>query len=157
MLNDSTINATVGAGSTGAVAIANPNGSATVGGFVYIQSALPPLVLTSFSPDSAGPGSTITITGHYLSDASVISFGGTLVQSIRVFSDSVLYVTLGQGATGTLVVSSANGLGLAARFYLYLHRLPTPTVTITGFSPTTGTSRDTVSIRRHEANRRQIG
>ena len=145
VLNDSTINATVGAGSTGAVAITNRNGSATVGGFVYLHTALPPLVLTSFSPDSAGPGSTITITGHYLSDASVISFGGTLVQSIRVFSDSVLYVTLGQGATGTLVVSGANGLDSLPGF-TYIAPPPSPTVTITGFSPATGTTGTTVSI-----------
>ena len=152
ILNDSTISAAVGVGSTGAITIINPIGSDTLGGFFFIYTAIPPIALTSFSPDSAGPGATVTITGQNLSGITAISFGGTPVQSFRIFSDSVVYVTVGEGSTGTLVVSGNNGTDSLPGFYYIAPPPPPPAVHITGFTPTTGTTGTTVSIQGSNLN-----
>ena len=109
VLSDSTISAVVGVGSTGSVAITTPTDTASIGGFHYIYTPLPPVQLTAFSPDSAGPGATIAITGQNLSGITSISFGGTPVYLFNVISDSLIYAVLGQGSTGTLVVNGNNG------------------------------------------------
>ena len=145
VLNDSTITATVGVGSSGNLTVTNGIGTASVGGFIYIYTSLPPVVLSSFSPDSAGPGTNITITGHYLSGITGVTFGGTPAQSFRIFNDSVVYATVGAGSTGSVAVSGNNGSASMTGFY-YIAPPPPPTIVLTGFSPASGTSGTTVSI-----------
>jgi hypothetical protein len=151
ILNDSTITATVGVGSSGAVSITNPIGSDTLGGFFFIYTAIPPVVLTAFSPDSAGQGATVTITGQNLSGITAVTFGGTPAQSFRIYSDSVVYVTVGAGSTGTLAVSGNNGTDSLPGFY-YIAPPPPTVVGITSFTPTTGTTGTTVSIMGSNLN-----
>jgi hypothetical protein len=103
-------------------------------------------VLTSFSPDSATEGATVTITGQNLAGINAISFGGTPAQSFRIYSDSIVYVTVGPGSTGTLVVSGNNGTDSLQGFYYIAPPPPPPIVNITAFTPTTGTAGTTVSI-----------
>ncbi len=147
VLNDSTITATVGVGSSGIITVTNPIGIATsTRNFFFIYNSIPPVVLTSFSPDSAGPGATVTITGQNLSGITAVSFGGTPAQSYRIYSDSVVYVTVGPGSTGSLVVTGNNGTDSLAGFF-YIAPPPPSVVIITSFSPTTGTNGTTVSIR----------
>jgi hypothetical protein len=146
VLNDSTITATVGVGSSGAITVTNPLGSAAVGSFVFIYTTLPPLVLTSFSPDSAGPGGIVTLTGQNLAGITAISFGGTPAQSFRIYSDSVVYITVGAGSTGTLVANGNNGTDSLPGFYYIAPPPPPPVISITGFTPATGTTGTTVSI-----------
>jgi hypothetical protein len=152
ILNDSTVTATVGVGSSGAITVTNPIGSDTLGGFFFIYTAIPPVVLTSFSPDSAGQGATVTLTGQNLSGITAVSFGGTPAQSFRIFSDSVVYVTVGEGSTGTLVVSGNNGTDSLPGFYYIAPPPPPPAVNITGFTPNTGTTGTTVSIQGSNLN-----
>jgi hypothetical protein len=148
VLNDSTINATVGVGSSGTITVTSPIGVATsTGNFVFIYTSIPPVVLTSFSPDSAGQGAIVTITGRNLSGISAVTFGGTPAQSFRIYSDSVVYVTVGPGSTGSVVVSGNNGTDSLPGFYYIAAPPPPPVVNITGFSPSTGTTGTTVSIR----------
>jgi hypothetical protein len=152
ILNDSTITAAVGVGSSGAITVTNPIGTDTLSGFFFIYTVIPPVVLTSFSPDSAGPGATVTITGQYLSGITAVTFGGTPAQSFRIFSDSVVYVTVGAGSTGTLAVSGNNGTDSLPGFYYIAPPPPPPVVSITGFTPTTGTTGTTVSIQGSNLN-----
>jgi hypothetical protein len=147
ILNDSTVAATVGVGASGPITITAPGGVATsTTNFFYIITTLPPVVLTSFSPDSAGQGATVTVTGLHLSGVTSISFGGTPAQSFRIFSDSVIYVTVGPGSTGNLFVSGNNGTDSLPGFYYIAPPPPPPMVTITSFSPMTGATGTTVSI-----------
>jgi hypothetical protein len=153
VLNDSTIAAVVGVGSSGAVTVSGPTGSGSLAGFLYIYTPIPPVELFSFLPDSAGPGATVTITGANLSGINAISLGGTPVQSFRIFSDSVIYVTVGAGSTGNLVVSGNNGADSLTGF-VYIQPPPPPPppppipiVNITGFSPASGSTGTTISIR----------
>ena len=148
VMNDSTIFATVGAGSTGTVTVTSPSGVATSSGnFVFIYTAQPPVSLTSFSPDSATQGATVTITGQNMSGITSISFGGTPAQSFRIFSNNVVYATVGAGSTGTVSVSGNNGSDSLPGFYYIPPPPPPPVIDITSFSPTTGTTGTTVSIR----------
>jgi FG-GAP-like repeat/IPT/TIG domain/FG-GAP repeat len=146
VLNDSTITATVGVGSSGAITVTNPLGTDTASGFFFIYTPIPPVVLTSFSPDSATEGATVTITGQYLAGITAISFGGTPAQSFRIYSDSIVYVTVGPGSTGTLVVSGNNGTDSLQGFF-YIAPPPPPVLSITSFSPTTGSTGTAVSIK----------
>ena len=141
--NDSTITATVGAGTTGAITVSGPQGSVTAGGFVYLVAAPPPIILLSFTPDSAGPGANITITGHNLSGITAVNFGGTPAQSFRIASDSVIYATVGGGSTGAIEVSASNGSDSLSGFTFLP---PPPSIAITGFTPSTGTTGTTVSV-----------
>jgi len=153
VLNDSTITATVGVGSSGTITVTNPIGTATsTARFFFIYTSIPPVVLTSFSPDSAGQGATVTITGQNLSGITAISFGGTPAQSFRIYSDSVVYVTVGPGSTGSLVVSGNNGTESLPGFYYIAPPPPPPVISITSFSPTTGTTGTTVSIQGTNLN-----
>jgi len=147
VLNDSTVTATVGFGASGPITITAPGGVASsTTNFVYIVTTLPPLVLTSFSPDSAGQGATVTLTGQHLSQITAISFGGTPAQSFRIYSDSVVYITVGAGSTGNLYVSANNGTDSLTGFTYIAPPPPPPVVTITSFSPMTGTTGTTISI-----------
>ena len=150
VLNDSTIAAVVGVGSSGAVTVTGPTGSGSLAGFLYIYTPIPPVELINFLPDSAGPGATVTITGEHLSGISYISFGGTPAQSFRIFSDTIIYVTVGAGSTGNLVVSGNNGTDSLTGF-VYIQPAPppppTPIVNVTSFSPASGSTGTTVSIR----------
>lgn len=150
VLNDSTIAAVVGVGSSGVVAVTSPMGTGILPGFLYIYTPIPTVVLTGFLPDSAGPGATLTITGKNLSGINAISLGGTPVQSFRIFSDSVIYVTVGEGSTGDLVVSGNNGADMLPGF-VYIQPAPPPppplVVNITSFSPASGSTGTTVSIK----------
>jgi hypothetical protein len=94
----------------------------------------------------------VTITGQYLSGITAITFGGTPAQSFRIFSDSVVYVTVGAGSTGTLAVSGNNGTDYLPGFYYIAPPPPPPVVSITGFTPTTGTTGTTVSIQGSNLN-----
>ena len=146
--NDSTIFALVGAGSSGAVAVSTPVGDTSLAGFIYLNTQIPPVELTGFLPDTATQGATITISGENLSGVTSISLGGTPVQSFRIFSDSVIYVTVGAGSTGTLVVSGNNGTDSLTGF-VYIQPAPPPPVqivNITGFSPASGSTGTTITI-----------
>jgi TM2 domain-containing membrane protein YozV len=149
VLSDSTISAVVGVGSTGNIAITTPTDTASIGGFSYIYTPLPPVQLTAFSPDSAGPGATITITGQNLSGITTISFGGTPVYLFNVISDSLIYAVLGQGSTGTLVVNGNNGEDSLTGFIYIPPPPPPPGVALTSFLPGSGTTGTTITITGH--------
>jgi hypothetical protein len=152
VVNDSTITATVGVGSSGAITVTNPLGTNSDSNFTFLYTTIPPVVLTSFSPDSATEGATVTITGQNLSGITTISFGGTPAQSFRIFSDSLVYVTVGAGSTGTLVVNGNNGTASLQGFFYIAPPPPPAVVSIIGFSPRTGTTGTTVSITGSNLN-----
>jgi hypothetical protein len=149
VLTDSTISAVVGVGSTGSVAITTPTDTASIGGFHYIYTPLPPVQLTAFSPDSAGPGATIAITGQNLSGITSISFGGTPVYIFNVMSDSLIYAVLGQGSSGTMVVNGNNGEDSLTGFIYIPPPPPAPGIALTGFLPGSGTTGTTITITGH--------
>jgi hypothetical protein len=106
-----TIVATVGYGSTGAVTVFSPGGSASVPGFVHKGP-----VVTSFSPVHAGVGETVVIKGSNFSNATTVSFGGVPATSFTVNSSTQISAVVGEGRSGNVTVTTQLGKGSLAGF-----------------------------------------
>jgi len=149
VLSDSMISAVVGVGATGTVSVATATGEVSGGNFNYIYTPLPPVQLTAFTPDSAGRGTTIAITGQNLSGITSISFGGTPAYLFNVISDSLIFAVVGQGSTGSLVVNGNNGEDSLTGFIYIPPPPPPPGIALTGFLPGSGTTGTTITITGH--------
>ena len=126
VVSATTIIATVGSGSTGAVSLTTPDGTASLDGFTYI----PPPTITSFSPTIAATGALITITGTNFEATSAITLGGTPVTSFTVVSSTSIVAIVGSGSTGALSLTTPGGTASLNGFTF----IPAPT--ITSFAPT---------------------
>jgi len=105
VVDSATILAVVGAGASGSVAVTQPSGTSSIAGFTY----LPGPVITSFTPAGAGIFTTVLITGHNLSTAGAVSFGGTPAVSFNVLSDTSITAVVGNGASGSVAVTTVAG------------------------------------------------
>jgi IPT/TIG domain/Secretion system C-terminal sorting domain len=103
VLSDSLITAVVGSGASGSVMIQATHGNGSLPGFTYIQSA-GDMVITSFSPDSAGTGQTVTIHGSHFTGVDTATFGGYGVYSLTVVSDTLITAVVGIGGSGSVTV-----------------------------------------------------
>jgi hypothetical protein len=139
VVSATSINATVGAGASGSVSVTTASGTGTLAGFTY----LPPPTITSFSPTSAGTGQTVTITGTNFTGATAVSFGGTAVTTFTVVSATSITAVVGAGATGSVSVTTSNGIASRAGFTFIA---ATPAPTITSFTPTSGKTGQVVNI-----------
>lgn len=97
VVNATTITAIVGAGSSGSVAVTNPNGSASLAGFRY---AVPP-VITSFNPVSGAIGSQVVISGTDFDPvaANNIVYFGAVRATVVSGTITSLTVTVPAGAS----------------------------------------------------------
>lgn len=72
------------------------------------QKAAP--TIASFTPDKAGNGTTVTITGTNFTGTTVVSFGGTAAKSFAVnTAGTEIKAVVGTGASGTIRVTTAGG------------------------------------------------
>ena len=130
--------ARVGNGTSGTITVQTPGGRATATNFVFIPA---PPVITSFSPDSAASGRTITLRGRDFSGVTAVRFiaNGTTVaaQSYSISNDSTMTArvpALGTSRiTASVTVQSPNGTGSREG----LQFVPAPT--ISGFTPSSAT------------------
>ncbi|MBL7693597.1 MAG: VCBS repeat-containing protein [Ferruginibacter sp.] len=72
--------------------------------------------ITSFTPTSAWAGNIIAIRGTNLGDATAVSFGGIASVSLQIYSDTLLYASVGAGATGNVSVTTLSGSASAPGF-----------------------------------------
>ena len=100
----------------------------------------PPVVVSSFTPTSAGTGTVVTITGQNFSSATSVSFGGVPASGFTVISPTSINATVGAGASGTVRVITPLGQGTKGGFTY----IPQPT--ISSFSPTSATAGTIVII-----------
>lgn len=135
VVSPTTITAKVGAGKSGEVYVASPNGFAAMAGFNY----LPPPTIASFAPTSAIKGKTITINGTNFVNVTSVTFGGTPALSYAVVSPTKIEAVVGVGESGNVVVTSLGGTTTFAGFNM----LPT----IESFTPTSGTNGEIVLIK----------
>lgn len=123
--------------------VSNLNDGGMTGNYV---SVIQPVINTkapvigSVSPDSATSGFTVTITGHTLSGASAVSFGGIPAASFTTLSDTVITATLGNGSSGNIGVTTSLGTGTLSGFH-FIHA-----PSITSFTPMAAGRGDTVII-----------
>ena len=97
-------------------------------------------VITSFTPVSSGTGKTVTISGTNLSNASIVSFGGTAATSFVVNSSSLITAVIGSGTSGSVSVTTPGGTASLAGFTY----VAAPTITY--FTPTKTNGGTTVTI-----------
>jgi photosystem II stability/assembly factor-like uncharacterized protein len=134
LLNDSTIRATVGGGASGSVRVDTETGFGSLPGFTFI----PPPVVSSFTPEAAAAGTTVTLTGQNFIDVTAVSFGGVAAASFRVLSATTIEAVVGIGATGSIAVTAIGGTGTKAGF----EALPV----ISSFTPAAGTFGTLITI-----------
>ncbi len=134
VVSDAVITATVGAGTSGNVVVGTPTGAAQLPGFAYINAP----AITSFSPQSAVAGTTITIQGTYFTGTTQVYFGNTLASSFTVVSDNEITAVPASGSTGAVEVINPGGTSSLAGFV----ELPF----ISSFSPTSGSNGVQVTI-----------
>lgn len=140
IVSDVQINAVIDTGSTGSISVTNPAGVATKTGFTYVASP----TITSFTPTSALAGSTITITGTNLTNASAVTFGGVSAASfVKVSSTVITAVVSSGGATGSISITTPGGSVSTLTDFTYIPPVPT----ITSFTPTSAGAGATVVIK----------
>jgi PKD repeat protein len=96
--------------------------------------------ITSFSPASAGQGSSVVITGTYFTGATAVSFGGMPAQSFTVNNSTQITARVAGGASGPVSVITLYGTAAKSGFTF----IAAPS--ITSFSPASGSTDTTVRI-----------
>ena len=75
----------------------------------YFVNPIPLPTITSFTPSSAGAGTLVTINGTNLTGANAVTFGGIPAASFTVVNATRMTATVGNGATGTVSVTTPYG------------------------------------------------
>lgn len=136
VIDSAHIKAVVGTGASGAVSVGTTYGTDSRDNFIF---AGPPSIV-SFTPTSAGPGQTVTISGYNFNNTSGVSFGGTPAASFTIVSPNIVTAVLGNGSSGSVAVTTNYGVGSLGGFTF----LPFPI--ISSFTPTSAAAGNSVSI-----------
>jgi hypothetical protein len=148
VISDSTIQAIVGAGSTGDVKIINAIGSRWKGTYTYVaEQPSPGPDIDSFTPASGSTGTIVTIKGNHFTGAIAVSFGGTPAANIIV-SDSIITAEIGSGASGTIKVTTPYGSDSLGTFTYIIQPVPVAPDVIS-FSPVSAAVGSAITIRGH--------
>jgi hypothetical protein len=111
--------------------------------FTLVGSPPPPPPvpsITSFTPPSGPPGTTVTVTGSAFTGATSVSFGATPAASFTVDSDTQITATVPVGAkTAPIRVTTAAGTGSSPTNFKV-------TVVVSSFSPNRGPVGTTVTV-----------
>ena len=155
--NADLMNFSIGPGSRTTIGINNRNGadfqvafsvlpagggscSAQMIATIPTTCAYPYPKITGFSPQKAGIGKTIRITGEHLNTTASVSFGDTPAASFTIISDTQLDAVLAAGSSGEVAVNTAGGISVLNGFTF----LPPPV--INSFSPEFGFTGDTITL-----------
>lgn len=131
--------ATIGTeGASGLVSVVTPGGTAFSPQAFSFTS--PPSV-TFVSPTIGIQGTTVNIIGSNFNNVTGVSFGGVAAQSFTVSSPSQIIATVGQGASGNIIITTQNGSTTASQQFTYA---APPTITF--FTPTAAMAGTTVNI-----------
>ena len=88
----------------------NAGGTSNGSDQTFATSAAGPTI-SSFTPTSACPGTTITITGTNFTGATAVSFGGTAANSFSVVNTTTITAVVASGSSGSVSVTTAGGTG----------------------------------------------
>ena len=83
---------------------------------VPINCNILPPTITSFTPISGCTGTTVTIKGSGFTVATSVSFGGVAAASYKVVNDSTINAVVGNGASGSVSVTTYKGSSSLAGF-----------------------------------------
>jgi hypothetical protein len=121
-----------------------PNNGATATPLPIPPPVPPPApTVSSFTPSSGWPGSSVTISGSAFTGATTVTFSGTAA-TFTVNSDSQITATVPPGATaGPLSVTTPSGTGASAASFTVTAQ---PAPAVSGFSPPSATVGSSVTI-----------
>ncbi|MDP9040680.1 MAG: IPT/TIG domain-containing protein, partial [Bacteroidota bacterium] len=134
-----TIRAYVGSGASGNIVVNAGAALDSLSGFIFV---VPPII-NSFNPVSAGTGAIITIYGQNFGTTNAVTIGGVPAANFTIYSDSVLWVTIGSGASGNISVSTPYGSASIGGFVFS----NSPAPVILSFTPDSAVSRQIVIIK----------
>src|SRR5665213_2371679 len=80
-------------------------------GLTWTWTPPSPPNISSFSPTSGCPGTSVTITGTNFTGATAVTFGGTNAASFVVNSGTQITAVVGSGTKGTIAVTTPSGTG----------------------------------------------
>ena len=135
VLNDSTLIAYVGKGSSGDIKVINPAGTSILTGFVF-----PAPIVQSFDPLHSASENIITIKGLNFRDVQKVTFGGISAKSFNVINNTTISATVFNGNSGYVSVTTLGGKDSLAG-YIYI-----PEPHVTSFSPTSAKVGEKVTI-----------
>jgi hypothetical protein len=136
VLSDTVIQAIVGNGASGNVVVITPSRWAYKSGFTFTTPSV-----KNFYPTSGQKGTIVQILGKNLGTTAAVRFGGVLADSVWVTSDSTVRAIVGNGATGSVSVTTAYGTASRSGFTFIADTTGIPDTTcpvITSFWPTSG-------------------
>jgi len=133
VMSDTKMYSYVGTGSSGSVSVTTLGGTASFPGFTYVSQPL----ITSFSPTSASPGTTVTILGSGFSKVYSVFFGNSFMPNFTIVNDSTITTIVTDATTsGSITVYTNMGNSSLAGFNYY----PFPVITDVGVNPIIGDS-----------------
>lgn len=135
VINDNSLVAIVGNGSSGNIKVVNPAGSSTLSGFVF-----PAPIIQSFDPIKSAKGAIITIKGLNFRDVQNVTFGEVAAKSFNVINNTTISATVSMGNSGYVSVTTLGGKDSLAGFVF----IPSPV--ISSFAPTSAKVGETVTI-----------
>jgi|GEM_PF-730956 phage-related protein len=131
------LTAKVGTGTSGLVKVTTTGGTAiSTEGFTWIAAP----TISSISKTSGGTGTSVTILGNNFTGATRISFGGTDAASFTVKTTNQIIATVGNGATGTVSVTTPGGTTTYGTFTWY-------EAPVFSYTPITATYGTAITIR----------
>jgi len=100
--------------------------------------------ITSFTPTSGGPGTTVTITGTNMYGATAVNFNGVAASSFNVVSDTQTTAVVPNGsATGKITVVTSGGTATSATDYTAYIGLATVSLSLQGGGSSANKSKST--------------
>jgi hypothetical protein len=140
--SDTQITATVPTGATdGTIAVQNSAGTGT-SSTSFDVTVQPAPTITSFSPASGSPGTSVVITGTSFTGATSVRFAGTSTTYV-VNSSTQITASVPVGAsTGAISVTTSSGTGTSSTSFVVTAAAPT----VASFSPSSGCVGSTVTL-----------
>lgn len=105
------------------------------------QEFHPPVELESFTPKSGAKDHMITLKGKNFKDVLSVSFGGQPAVSFTVVSETELIAVVGEGASGSITVTTKNNGTTSVPGFIFL-----PPPTFTSFTPTSSIAGNTIIL-----------
>jgi hypothetical protein len=109
--------------------------------FLALRNGFNEPYIYSFAPAVAAKDSVITIKGRYFTGTTAVTFGGVAAASFSIANDSTIFAVVGEGASGSVSVTSADSTTEKPGFVF------TNWLAVTSFSPNTATAGSTITIK----------